>query len=72
MLTLENLAGEKGYINSNICQFSSIFSKYCHEEGHRFDSKPGVSVSQDGCLSLCVGPMINWQLVKGVPCIGAG
>ena len=27
----------------------------------------GVTVSVNGCLSLCVGPVIDWRPVQGVP-----
>ena len=27
----------------------------------------GAKVSMDGCLSLCIGPVIRWQSVQGVP-----
>lgn len=30
-------------------------------------SKLSVNVRTDCYLSLCVGPVMNWQLVRGVP-----
>jgi len=30
----------------------------------------GVNVNMNSCLSLCVSPVIVWQSVQGVPCVG--